>query len=42
MPISLNSSPLEGDHTTDTLPQRSLQNDLDILLEFWVLLTKIP
>ena len=40
--ISLNPSPLEGVCTADPLPKRSLQKDLKILLEFLVLLTKLP
>ena len=40
--ISLNPSPLERGRTTDPLSNRSLQNSLAFLLEFWVLLTKLP
>ena len=40
--ISLNSSSLEAGRTTDPLPKCCLQNGLEFMFEFWVLLTKLP
>ena len=40
--LSLNPSPLEGGCTADPLPKRSPQKGLEVLLEFWVLLAKLP